>query len=65
MKNKIGEDAGKVYRYLEGNGTATLAKAKKDLHLSTEELHLALGWLAREDKVSINKQGTSHAVSLS
>ena len=64
IKPKIGEDAGTLYRYLEGNGAATMAKMKKDLHLGVEDLHLALGWLAREDKINVSKQGTSHSVSL-
>ena len=37
---------------------------KKDLDLKSNFADLGLGWLAREDKVTISKKGTSVNVSL-
>ncbi len=64
-KSSIGENAGKVYRYLEGNGPVPSAKVKKELALNTEDINQALGWLAREEKIAFVKKGKGIAISLS
>jgi len=64
-KATIGENAGKIYRHLEGNGSATAAKIKKDLSMDTADMNMALGWLAREHKITFNKKGSSVSISLS
>ena len=61
----IGFDAGNVYRYLEEQGKKTKATdIKSELGISTSAVYLALGWLAREDQVSIYKKGNSVRVDL-
>ncbi len=59
MIYEIGETAGKVWQVLNDNGESTLAKVKKQVGASTEVLHQAIGWLAREDKLNISKKGSS------
>ena len=49
----IGETAGKVWSLLNDRGPQTLAQLKKSLNDSDELVGFALGWLAREDKVTI------------
>ena len=64
IENRIGETAGTVYRFLENNGTSTPSKLKKALSISTEDMNLALGWLAREDKLSFAKTKSSMTIIL-
>ncbi len=64
LLDEIGVSAGEIYNYLSSNGTTTFSKMKKDLDLKGNFADLGLGWLAREDKVSISKRGTSVSVSL-
>lgn len=47
---KIGENAGKIWTALQG-GALTTKALKKATKLKEAELNLALGWLAREDKL--------------
>ena len=63
LTSKIGENAGKVWQALQGGALTTkeLAKATK---LKVAELNLALGWLAREDKVAFEVTETDVKVSL-
>ena len=51
ITTKIGENAGLIWTALQG-GALTLKALKKATKLKNDELYLALGWLAREDKVS-------------
>ncbi len=64
LLDQIGTSAGEIYNYLNANGATTFSKMKKDLDLKGNFADLGLGWLAREDKVSISKKGTSVNISL-
>ena len=64
LQEEIGFSAGRIYDYLNNNGETTFSKMKKELDLKGNFADLGLGWLAREDKVSISKKGTSVSVSL-
>jgi len=60
----IGEIAGRIWNYLDVNGETTLTNLKKNLELKDSEVNLALGWLAREEKIDVQKKGTSVKVQL-
>ena len=64
LQEQIGFSAGQIYDYLNNNGESTFAKMKKELDLKGNFADLGLGWLAREDKVTISKKGTSVSVRL-
>lgn len=64
MNETIGSVAGQVWEYLSNNNEVTMAALKKDLSLKGDEATMALGWLAREDKVEFNKKGASVKVRL-
>ncbi len=64
LLDQIGTTAGEIYNYLNTNGSTTFSKMKKDLDLKGNFADLGLGWLAREDKISISKKGTSVNISL-
>ena len=54
ITSKIGENAGLIWNVLQG-GALTLKALKKATKLKNDELYLALGWLAREGKVSFTE----------
>lgn len=53
MQYLIGSTAGQIWKYLYDNGDSTAIKIKLSLGISNSLLYLALGWLAREDKIEI------------
>jgi len=56
MVIKIGETAGKIWGFLEENGEASLTQIKKGVKEDPNLILQAIGWLAREDKVQIEKK---------
>ena len=66
MWAKIGETAGKVYHLLE-DGEKNITRLKKSLKgggYGDIVVDMAIGWLAREDKVDIIKDGRSWIIRL-
>ena len=63
MKDQIGVNAGRVWNYLTDNGPTTIIKLKSVLEVSNGQLHLALGWLSREDKIDMIEHGHTYKVS--
>jgi hypothetical protein len=57
MINAIGDTAGKVWRFLEEKGEANLSQLKKAVAADSNLILQAIGWLAREDKLRIEKKG--------
>lgn len=55
-KVRIGENAGKVWHALNEVGEISLQELGRKLNLSFEDIALAVGWLARENKVFIQKK---------
>ncbi len=60
----IGETAGDVWRLLDDKGPLSMAQIVKQLDAPRDLVMLALGWLAREDKLSIDNDSRSRTVSL-
>jgi hypothetical protein len=60
----IGETAGHIWRILHDEGELRLSTLQKRIDASATLLHLALGWLAREDKIAITPDGRSYRVRL-
>jgi len=56
MIPKIGETAGEVWKFLEENGEANLTQLKKGVKADPNLILQAIGWLAREDKLQIEKK---------
>lgn len=63
MVAKIGENAGLVWNALS-DGSKTVKELKKATKLTDKDLYAALGWLAREAKVSLNEEGADVIVTL-
>ena len=51
ITSKIGENAGLIWNALQG-GALTTKALKKATKLKEADLNMALGWLAREGKVT-------------
>ena len=47
----VGKHAGTVWKTLEQQGSLSEKKLEQNTKLSTDELHSAIGWLAREGKI--------------
>jgi hypothetical protein len=56
IKSKIGIHAGLIWQQLDRNGERELPALKEELKLDVEEFYLALGWLARENKIAFYKK---------
>ena len=64
MIQPIGETAGKVWRYLNENSKASLNQLKRGVGADSNLILQAIGWLAREDKLRIEKNGRYVTFSL-
>jgi hypothetical protein len=51
IKNKIGENAGKIWTILNENKKMNIAKLRKAASLNDKDLYLSLGWLSKDNKV--------------
>ncbi len=60
---KIGENAGAIWNALQG-GALTTKALKKATKLKEADLNLALGWLARENKIAFEVEEKDINVSL-
>jgi hypothetical protein len=61
---QIGETAGKVWSVLYEKGPLTIAKLVKEIDEPRDVVMQALGWLAREDKLSMEEDGRTRTVAL-
>jgi hypothetical protein len=64
IKHAVGETAGKVWHLLNEQGPQSLAQIEKKLSVTGELVTLAIGWLAREEKVDISQEKRSLRVQL-
>lgn len=60
----IGETAGRVWHTLDEEGQLRVSTLQRQIDVPAMVLHLALGWLAREDKIEIAQDGRSFQVRL-
>ena len=63
LNAKFGEDAGKVWNALCG-GEMSVKALKKATKLTDKDLYAAMGWLAREAKISFREEGADIFVNL-
>jgi Protein of unknown function (DUF2582). len=56
MKEKIGTNAGLIWKALDEMGSLEVKELKKIAKLTDKDLYAAIGWLAREEKVSFNHE---------
>ena len=51
IANEIGLNAGKIWNLLDEKGEHSIKDLKKKLKLSDHAIYMAIGWLAREEKI--------------
>jgi predicted HTH transcriptional regulator len=61
---KIGENAGNIWKILKENGQMSSSALKKTVRLSEKDINMGLGWLARENKLSFEQKGNQTLISL-
>lgn len=54
---KIGETAGQIWHFLNQVGESSLTQIKKEIDADDFLITAAIGWLARENKVKIDRSG--------
>ena len=64
MIQSIGETAGKVWQFLNDKGEANIIQLMKGVEAESSLIFEAIGWLAREDKLCIEKKGRYITYSL-
>jgi hypothetical protein len=62
--DQIGETAGRVWQTLNTSGPLSLAKLAKQIDAPRDVVMQAVGWLAREGKISIEDGTRGRTVSL-
>lgn len=64
LNETIGAAAGKVWSYLSEYGPASASKLAEGAGLDKNEVQRAIGWLAREGKVAVERKGKNDFFSL-
>ena len=64
MIEKFGINAGKIWTLLDETGRQNVKDVKKATKLTEKDLYAALGWLAREGKVTVEEDEKEVFVSL-
>ena len=64
MEVEIGDAAGTIWRYLDEHGETTLTRLKQGAKLPEQTVLMAIGWLAREGKLRLAREGRRLKVDL-
>ncbi|MGH7137582.1 MAG: winged helix-turn-helix domain-containing protein [Pirellulales bacterium] len=62
--SQIGETAGVIWHLLDERGPLTMAQLVKQTGEPRDLVMMALGWLAREDKIAIDGESRGRTVAL-
>jgi len=64
MSNTIGDAAGIIWNYLDINGPSSVNKVTIETGINKNDVQRAIGWLSKEDKLSIEMVGRAETLSL-
>ena len=64
LQEKAGETAGKIWTVLYEKGAMTLKQIKKAAKINEKDFYLGLGWLLREDKLTIDEESSEATFEL-
>jgi len=64
MSESIGNVAGQLWQYLDKEGSQSIAKIAKEADIEMKQLQRAIGWLAKEDKITIELKGRTELIAL-
>ena len=65
MVEKIGIDAGKLWTKLDEEGRMNVRSLRNAIKLTERDTFAAIGWLAKEGKLTLEKDGRDFYVELS
>jgi Winged helix-turn-helix domain (DUF2582) len=61
---EIGAAAGKIWTFLDKNGSSSVTKITTETGLGKNDVQRAIGWLTKEDKVVVELKGRVETLSL-
>ena len=64
LQENAGETAGKIWTVLNEKGAMTLKQIKKAAKINEKDFYLGLGWLLREDKLTIDEESSEATFEL-
>ena len=64
MLNIIGDAAGKIWQYLDQNGSASVTKITNETGINKNDIQRAIGLLLKEDNLCIEVKGSIETLSL-
>lgn len=64
MSLEIGNAAGIVWSFLSENGASSVNKISTETGIGKNDIHRAVGWLAREEKIVIDNSGRNEVIAL-
>jgi hypothetical protein len=64
LSKQLGETAGRVWSVLRDKGPLSVSTIKKQVKAPGEMVLMAIGWLAREDKLVFEQKGRVQLVRL-
>ena len=64
INEQVGKAAGLIWHVLSAEGPHTLAQLKKKVPANGDLVPLAVGWLAREDKIELATEKKSVRIQL-
>ena len=64
MLDIVGKTAGILWTYLDKNGSTTVAKLIRETQIDEKTVQRGIGWLAQEDKITIELINRAETISL-
>jgi hypothetical protein len=64
LPESVGMAAGSIWRYLNENGPTAVAKLVETLSEDNKTLQRSIGWLAQEDKITLETSGRLEVIAL-
>lgn len=64
MQDRIGEVAGYVWDFLKSEGASSVTAITDAIEAPSTKVYMAIGWLAREDKIEFEDAGRGKKVRL-
>ncbi len=64
MMDEVCKAPGRVWEYLNGKGECSVSKIKKETKMPDSLIYIGLGWLAKEGKAVLRRDGGTIRVAL-
>ena len=60
----VGETAGAIWQLLDERGPITMTQIIREIDAPRDQIMQSIGWLAREEKLTVRKEGRRKTVTL-